>query len=178
MEEPPEYLGTCTNGQHGPVRIADGFMTSGEVPHVFFNAKKMNLTTDLYQRIAAAKIYIDENFHEPIDLDSISRQAFLSRFHFHRIFTQVYRFTPHQYLTRKRIDKARDLLADNRQVTEVCTDVGFESIGSFSMLFKREIGFAPQYYRNMAFKKKTEQLAEPKLAIPHCFLESCQPGSL
>ena len=134
----------------------------------------MNLTNDLYERIAAAKVYIDENFQEPINLETISQQAFLSRFHFHRIFTQVYRSTPHQYMTRKRLDKARDLLAHNRPVTEVCNEVGFESIGSFSMLFKKEVGFAPQYYRNMAYKKKMEQLAQPRKAIPHCFVETCK----
>ena len=132
----------------------------------------MNLTNDIYERIAAAKVYIDENYQEPINLETISQQAFLSRFHFHRIFTQVYRSTPHQYMTRKRLDKARDLLAHNKPVTEVCNEVGFESIGSFSMLFKKEVGFAPQYYRNMAYKKKMEQLAQPRKAIPHCFVET------
>ena len=132
----------------------------------------MNLTPDIYQRIVAAKVYIDDNFHDSIDLESISKQAFLSRLHFHRLFTQVYRHTPHQYLTRKRMDRAKDLLAENKPVTEVCNEVGFESIGSFSVLFKKEIGFAPQYYRNLAYKKKLEQLAQPKIAIPHCFIES------
>lgn len=137
----------------------------------------MQLTTDIYQRIVAAKVYIDENFQESIDLEIISQQAFLSRFHFHRLFTQVYRHTPHQYLTRKRMDKAKDLLSENKPVTEVCNEVGFESIGSFSVLFKKEIGFAPQYYRNMAYKKKMEQLAQPRKAIPHCFIESYQLDS-
>jgi AraC-like DNA-binding protein len=132
----------------------------------------MHLTTDIYQRIATAKIYIDDNYHEPIDLDQISQRAFLSRFHFHRLFRQIYRRTPHQYLTQKRLDKAKGLLAENKPVTEVCNEVGFESIGSFSVLFKKEIGFAPQYYRNVAYKKKLEQLAQPKTAIPHCFIES------
>ena len=132
----------------------------------------MNLTTDIYQRIATAKIYIDDNYHEPIDLDQVSQQAFLSKFHFHRLFRQIYRRTPHQYLTWKRINKAKDLLSENKPVTEVCNEVGFESIGSFSVLFKKEIGFAPQYYRNMAYKKKLEQLEQPKKAIPHCFIES------
>lgn len=131
----------------------------------------MNLTSDIYQRIVAAKVYIDDNYHEPIDLDEISQKAFLSKFHFHRIFRQVYRRTPHQYITQKRLEKAKDLLSENKAVTEVCNEVGFESIGSFSILFKKEIGFAPQYYRNMAYKKKMEQLAQPKKAIPHCFIE-------
>jgi AraC-like DNA-binding protein len=130
------------------------------------------LTSDMYQRIVAAKMYIDENYPEPIDLEDISQQAFLSKFHFHRLFTRIYNRTPHQYLTRKRLNKAKDLLAENKPVTEVCNEVGFESIGSFSVLFKKEIGFAPQYYRNMAWLKKQQQKAQPKIAIPHCFIES------
>jgi AraC-like DNA-binding protein len=117
----------------------------------------MNLPHDTYQRIITAKIYIDENFHESIDLEGISQQAFFSRFHFHRLFTKIYRRTPHQYLTRKRIEKAKDMLAENKAVTDVCNEVGFESLGSFSVLFKKEIGFAPQYYRNMAWLKKQKQ---------------------
>ena len=131
----------------------------------------MQLTNDLYQRIAAAKIYIDENYHEPIDLEVISQQAFLSRFHFHRLFRKVYRRTPHQYLTWKRIDKAKDLLAENKPVTDVCNEVGFESIGSFSTLFKKEIGFAPTYFRNMAWLKKQQAKEQPKKFIPHCYIE-------
>ena len=136
----------------------------------------MNLTSDIYQRIVAAKIYIDDNYHEPIDLKEISQQAFLSRFHFHRLFRQVYKKTPHQYLTRKRIDKAKELLSENKQVTDVCNEVGFESIGSFSVLFKKEIGFAPTYYRNMAWLKKQEALKQPRKFIPHCFIESYKLG--
>jgi AraC-like DNA-binding protein len=132
----------------------------------------VNLTTDIYQRIVAAKVYIDDNYHEPIDLELISQQAFLSRFHFHRLFRQVYKKTPHQYLTGKRIDKAKTLLAENKSVNDVCNEVGFESIGSFSVLFKKEIGFAPTYYRNMAWLKKQQALKQPKKFIPHCFIES------
>jgi AraC-like DNA-binding protein len=136
----------------------------------------MNLNPDIYERIVAAKTYIDDNYHEPIDLDRISQQAFLSRFHFHRLFRQVYRHTPHQYLTRKRMDKAKDLLANNKPVIEVCSEVGFESISSFSMLFKKEIGFAPTYYRNMAWLKKQKAKAQPRSVIPHCFIESHMTG--
>ncbi len=131
----------------------------------------MILHADTYKRIVAAKIYIDDNYYESIDLDEISQKAFLSKFHFHRLFRKVYRFTPHQYVTKKRLERAKNLLAENKPVTEVCNEVGFESIGTFSILFKKEIGFAPQYYRNMAYKKKTEQLEQPRKAIPHCFIE-------
>ncbi|WP_315822481.1 helix-turn-helix transcriptional regulator [Paraflavitalea speifideaquila] len=83
----------------------------------------------------------------------ISCKACFSRFHFHRLFSRIYRKTPHQYLTRKRLDKAQELLAQNKGVTEVCNEVGFESISSFSVLFKKEVGIGPQHYRNMQLMK-------------------------
>jgi AraC-like DNA-binding protein len=129
----------------------------------------MSLPLALYERLVAAKVFIDENYHEQLDLDGIARQAFLSRFHFHRLFSQVYKKTPHQYLTLKRMEKAKDLLAENKQVGDVCNEVGFESLGSFSVLFKKEIGFAPQYYRNMAWLKKQKAKEQPLAVIPHCF---------
>ena len=132
----------------------------------------MQLTNDTYIRIVNAKLYIDENYHDAIDLDAVSKKAFISKFHFHRLFTQVYKKTPHQYITKKRIDKAKELLSDNKPVTEVCNEVGFESIGSFSTLFKKEIGFAPTFYRNMAWLKKQQAREQPKKFIPHCFIDS------
>lgn len=132
----------------------------------------MAIEKDLYPRIVAAKIFIDENFQEDISLEDISQHAFLSRFHFHRLFSAVYKTTPHQYLTRKRIDKAKDLLSEHKPITEVCNAVGFESLSSFSGLFKKEIGSAPTYYRNMAWLKKQKAVEQPKAFIPHCFIES------
>jgi AraC-like DNA-binding protein len=120
--------------------------------------------------MASAKMYIDENYQEAIDLDAISRSACLSRFHFHRLFKKTYHRTPHQYLTQKRLDRARHLLAENLSISDVCSRVGFESLASFSSLFKKEIGFAPTYYRNMAWLKKKKQAERPRDFIPHCFL--------
>jgi len=136
----------------------------------------MSLTNDIYQRIASAKIFIDQNYHESIDLNEISQKTFLSRYHFHRLFTKIYRRTPHQYVTRKRLEKAKDLLAENKTVTDVCNEVGFESIGSFSVLFKKEIGSAPTHYRNAAWLKKQEQKHHPKKFIPHCFIQMHRIG--
>jgi len=115
----------------------------------------LELTSDIYKRIVTAKVFIDNNYQDDLNLDQISKQALLSRFHFHRLFRKVYKKTPHQYLTQKRLNKAKDLLSENKLVNDVCFDV-----------------VAPQYYRNMAYKKKMEQLAQPKKAIPHCFIEN------
>lgn len=66
----------------------------------------MPITPDVYKKIVGAKVYIDQNFREPINLDRLAREACLSRFHFHRLFTRIYQKTPHQYLTGKRIGQA------------------------------------------------------------------------
>ena len=95
----------------------------------------MPIAPDVYKKIVTAKVYIDEHFHQPIDLDRLSREACLSRYHFHRLFTRIYRKTPHRYLTQKRIEQARLWLSDeDLSVSEICNNVGFESLGSFSLL--------------------------------------------
>ena len=134
----------------------------------------MPIAPEVYKKIVMAKLYIDERFHEVIDLDGIAREACLSRFHFHRLFTRIYRVTPHQYLTRKRIEQARKALAGKAlTVTEICTEVGFESIGSFSTLFKKTIGHAPNNYRRQEWQKDLLAREQPRSFIPHCFIETC-----
>jgi AraC-like DNA-binding protein len=134
----------------------------------------MPIAPDVYKKIVTAKLYIDCNFTEAIDLERLSREACLSRYHFHRLFTRIYRVTPHQYLTRKRIEQARKSLAGNElSITEICNEVGFESIGSFSTLFKKEIGHAPTHYRIRAWERQQQTLEEPRSFIPHCFIENC-----
>jgi AraC-like DNA-binding protein len=134
----------------------------------------MPIAADVYKKIVAAKIFIDLHFQEPIDLERLSREACLSRYHFHRLFTRIYRRTPHRYLTQKRIEQARLWLAgDDHTITEICNHIGFESIGSFSVLFKKEIGHAPRDYRYLALRRKHEALQQPRSFIPHCFIEVC-----
>jgi AraC-like DNA-binding protein len=134
----------------------------------------MPIAPDVYKKIITAKLYIDSHFTSPIDLDRLSREACLSRYHFHRLFTRIYRVTPHQYLTRKRMEQARACLAARElTITEICNEVGFESIGSFSTLFKKEIGHAPTHYRAQAHERNQQTLEQPRSFIPHCFIENC-----
>ena len=126
---------------------------------------------DIYNRVVTAKMFIDKNFCEPINLEQISKQAYLSRFHFHRLFTQIYQRTPHDYVTSKRLQQAKVLLQkEGISIQEICNTVGFESLASFSLLFKKRNGFAPQYYRNLAYIKKKLAKEEPRRFIPHCML--------
>jgi len=132
----------------------------------------MSYPPDIYQRIVSAKVYMDDNFPNTINLDDISRKAFLSRFHFHRLFSRIYRRTPHQYLTYMRLRAARQMLKqDADTITEVSNNVGFESATSFSLLFKKQNGCSPQYYRNMAWLKKKQAAEQPRKFVPHCFTQ-------
>ena len=133
----------------------------------------MPYPADIYERIVNAKVYIDNNLDEALDLGCIARQASFSPYHFHRVFTNIYHKTPHQYLTYKRLRKAKELLEkEGISITEVCNTVGFESLGSFSTLFKKDSGYAPLYYRNIAYLKKKLAKEQPKRFIPHCFVET------
>lgn len=125
----------------------------------------------LYRRIVQAKLFIDTNFAEAIDLNNISEEAWFSKFHFSRQFKKIYGKTPHQYLTSVRIGKAMQLLRADRPVSDTCFEVGFESIGSFSSLFKRIVGIPPSAYLIQQQRLKALILKTPLKFIPGCFAE-------
>ena len=125
----------------------------------------------LYRRIVQAKLFIDSNFAEQIDLTNISEEAFFSKFHFIRLFKKTYKRTPHQYLMKVRIERAMDSLRANVPVSETCYAVGFESLGSFSGLFKRMVGVTPSAYLLKQQQIKAHILSAPLDFVPGCFAE-------
>src|SRR5262245_26551524 len=128
---------------------------------IVMQTKTNNL--DLQERLWRARRFIDESYYLPLDLSLISKQACLSRFHFLRLFRATFETTPHQYLTQRRIQKAKELLAVGRcSVTDVCFEVGFQSLGSFSSLFRRYVGDGPAKYR----KRQRSSLRR----IPGCYI--------
>lgn len=82
-----------------------------------------------------------------VSIADAAREASLSSFHFIRRFEAVFGETPHQFRTRERLTAAQRLLARGHSVTDVCLDVGFNSLGSFSALFARKIGVSPARYQ-------------------------------
>jgi AraC-like DNA-binding protein len=95
-----------------------------------------------------ARDLIDRSYAEPLDLERIAAEAGLSRWHFHRLFSATYGFTPAAYLSERRVERAQDLLrATNLTVTEVCHAVGFSSLGSFSSRFKEVTGETPSAFQ-------------------------------
>jgi len=122
------------------------------------------------ERLGRARAFIDHCYDHPLSLDQISEKACFSRYHFLRLFRQAFKKTPHQYLIERRIEKAKELLtADDLRVTDVCFEVGFQSLGSFSSLFHKWVGHAPATYRERA---RARELAKRK--VPGCFLMMCR----
>ena len=125
----------------------------------------------LYRRIVRAKLYIDENYASEIDLDNIAGEACFSKFHFTRLFRDIYRKTPHQYLTGVRVDRARQILAAGASVKEACFAVGFDSVSSFTGLFKRRVGLTPAAFQEQQVRRSRHIAASPLTHIPNCFAE-------
>lgn len=121
---------------------------------------------DLHANLRRARAFMDAHYCLPLRLDQIASHASFSRYHFIRLFKQVYRQTPHQYLTRRRIERAKALLrSDEMSVTDVCFAVGYESVGSFSALFTRHVGHPPKVYRARLIERRRGQNA-----VPACFM--------
>jgi AraC family transcriptional regulator len=111
-------------------------------------AMRASTREELYRRLHRAKEFIAASFEEPITVDKMAGVACLSTNHFLRTFQQAFRQTPHQFLTAQRLERARWLLLHtDLPVTEVCLSVGFESLGSFSSLFRRKLGVSPEKFR-------------------------------
>lgn len=110
---------------------------------------------ELYRRLYRARDYADALHALPITLDDMARVACLSPTHFLRTFKQTFNETPHRYLTTRRLERAQQLLTQTElPITEICFAVGFESLGSFSSLFKRRMGYSPQAYRSVRRAKR------------------------
>src|SRR5215831_19239930 len=124
---------------------------------------------DLYRRIVQAKLFIDSNYAERIDAGEIAGEACYSKFHFIRTFKSIYGRTPHQYLTHVRIERAKELLEQEVSVTEACFAVGFDSLGSFTGLFKRRVGLTPSEYQRRQLERLEQIKKEPLRFIPGCF---------
>ncbi len=129
----------------------------------------MVLHDETFARVLRARDAIHARFAEPLRLDQLAREAALSPFHFLRIFRSAFGETPHQYLTRVRIEAAKRLLLADAPVTDVCFEVGFQSLGSFSALFARRVGAPPS-----AFRRRLHHFAfgAQRVYVPHCYVDA------
>jgi AraC-like DNA-binding protein len=115
---------------------------------------------ELNRRMLRARDAMDLAYAEPLDIARLARIAHVSRAHFIRTFRATFGETPHRYLQRRRVERAMYLLAQTRRdITEICLEVGFLSLGTFSRTFKEIVGESPSEFRSHA----------KPIPVPNCF---------
>lgn len=110
----------------------------------------MLLPTSVLRRLCRSRDRLREETDAPLPVDAIAREAGLSPSQFLALFGATFGQTPHQLRIAARLDRARRLLARGDPVTEVCMEVGYASLGSFSDLFRRHVGASPSAYQRQA----------------------------
>jgi transcriptional regulator GlxA family with amidase domain len=115
---------------------------------------------ELNRHLLRARDAMDRAYAQPLDVRAVAAVACLSEAHFIRSFRTCFGETPHRYLQRRRVERAMFLLREtDRSVTDVCFDVGFTSLGTFSRTFRAIVGESPSDYRE----------GHPPIEAPHCF---------
>jgi transcriptional regulator GlxA family with amidase domain len=114
------------------------------------------------RRLLRARDAMDRTYAEPLDIVALAGIACVSEAHFIRTFRATFGETPHRYLQRRRVERSMFLLRDSdRSVTDICLDVGFNSLGTFSRTFREIVGQSPLAYRRSS--------APVRGAVPTCF---------
>jgi len=123
------------------------------------------------RRLDAARQFLETHLDDTLTLDDIAKRAYLSKYHFLRVFKDAFDETPLRYLRRRRLEAAERLLTRTElSVTAVCYRVGFESLGSFSTLFRRHAGLSPNAFRRRYVVVPRTIRAAERL-IPGCWLQ-------
>ena len=128
---------------------------------------------DTFRRLCRARDLLAAEYQSQVLLDRAAREACLSPFHFHRLFRSTFGETPHDYVTRRRMERARQLLASGTMtVTEICLEIGYSSLGSFSTKFQSMVGLAPSQYQSQA--RRVFGYARPWkiMVVPACYFYS------
>jgi AraC-like DNA-binding protein len=117
-----------------------------------------------------ARDAMDRDYAKPLDIPTLAAIAHTSEAHFIRTFRATFGETPHRYLQRRRVERAMFLLREtNRSVTDICLEVGFTSLGTFSRVFREIVGDPPTTYRWRATDLRR---------VPNCFTkEWMRPSS-
>jgi AraC-like DNA-binding protein len=128
---------------------------------------------DTFRRLCRARDLLAAQYQSQVLLEAAAREACLSPFHFHRLFRATFGETPHDFLTRRRMDHARRLLAAGEMtVTEVCMEIGYSSLGSFSAKFQALAGRTPTEYQRTVRRVFGFQKPWKIMLVPACYFSA------
>jgi AraC-like DNA-binding protein len=107
---------------------------------------------DITARVVQAKRNIDRHYYLALSLDKMAGDAFLSKYHFIRLYRKYYGTTPYAYLKEVRLARAKELLRKGNSIKDVCYAVGFDSIPTFTRQYKEWVGAPPARHRRRLTK--------------------------
>jgi AraC-like DNA-binding protein len=117
-------------------------------------AQRSATRSELHRRLHRGRDYLAACYSVTVTVAGAAKAAALSPYHFHRQFRSVFGETPMQFVQARRLEAARRmLLTTDLPVTQICLLVGFESLGSFSTLFRRRFGRSPREFRRQGKKQ-------------------------
>lgn len=102
-----------------------------------------------YVQIRHSKLFMERHFSEKIELKQIAATAFMSRFHYIRMFKRIYGLSPRQFLKDLRLNKGKELLKNGFNIYDVCFAVGYDSLPTFCKVFKKATGYSPKAYQDL-----------------------------
>jgi AraC-like DNA-binding protein len=105
----------------------------------------------LNRQLQSVLLYIDESYGKPVSLDNMAEKAEISKQHLCRLFRQAFNMSPFEYLTRYRIQKAKEyiLLPGGPKLKEVAAAVGYNDASYFCAVFRELEGLTPSQFKNM-----------------------------
>ncbi|MGE5944067.1 MAG: helix-turn-helix domain-containing protein [Flavobacteriales bacterium] len=117
-------------------------------------SRKSSTKKELYKRISKAKDMIFDSYKQPLSIEELSKEACISKYHFTRLFKDIYGVSPYQFLKTVRLEKAKELLLQNSPIHEVAHKVGFAESNSFINAFKTYTNIYPSEFRNEISKNE------------------------
>ena len=115
---------------------------------------------ELYRRLYRGRDFLLSCYDQPLSVAAVARVAALSPFHFQRMFKLAFQRTPMRFLQETRLEAARGMLVrTGDDITSVCLAVGFESLGSFSWLFRKRFGVSPRAFRAQNENRRIEEVS-------------------
>jgi AraC-like DNA-binding protein len=138
----------------------------------------MSVDDTTFRRLIRARDFLAAGHSTPIRLDEAAREACLSPFHFQRVFSRTFGESPHEFVTRLRMERARRLLeVGEMPVTEICLEIGYVSLGTFSRRFAERVGRSPSEYRRTARRWVAPKNGWRIYCLPGCFVRFWLPES-
>jgi AraC family transcriptional regulator len=105
--------------------------------------------------------FIEERITQPIGIRDLASEVRMSQFHFARMFKEAMGDPPHEYITRVRMERAKQLLtASDLPLREVATSVGYQTQAHFTGVFHKRVGVTPRTFRVKGSALAKESLEE------------------